>query len=109
MSVAIERIAPQPGRRIVAISDVHGSLSLLKALLHKVELKPDDLLILVGDLTEKGEKSLETLRFVMELRKTIEVHAVIGNVDATNLRLVADESPETQARFANFVAFRRDT
>ena len=48
MSVAIERIAPQPGRRIVAISDVHGSLSLLKALLHKVELKPDDLLILVA-------------------------------------------------------------
>ena len=109
MSVAIERIAPQPGRRIVAISDVHGSLSLLKALLHKVELKPDDLLILVGDLTEKGENSLGTLRFVMELRKTIEVHAVIGNVDATNLRLVADESPETQARFANFVAFRRDS
>lgn len=109
MSVAIERIAPQPGRRIVAISDVHGSLSLLKALLHKVELKPDDLLILVGDLTEKGENSLGTLRFVMELRKTIEVHAVIGNVDATNLRLVADELPETQARFANFVAFRRDS
>lgn len=109
MSVAIERIAPQSGRRIVAISDVHGSLSLLKALLHKVELKPDDLLILVGDLTEKGENSLGTLRFVMELRKTIEVHAVIGNVDATNLRLVADESPETQARFANFVAFRRDS
>ena len=109
MSVAIERIDPQPDRRIVAISDVHGSLSLLKALLHKVELKPDDLLLLVGDLTEKGEKSLETLRFVMELRKTIEVHAVIGNVDATNLRLVADDSPETQARFANFVTFRRDT
>ena len=108
MSVAIERIAPQPGRRIVAISDVHGNLSLLKALLHKVEPKPDDLLILVGDLTEKGENSLGTLRFVMELRKTIEVHAVIGNVDATNLRLVADELPETQARFANFVAFRRD-
>ena len=109
MSVAIERIAPQPGRRIIAISDVHGNLPLLKALLHKVTLKPDDLLIFVGDLTEKGENSLETLRFVMKLCENVELHAVIGNVDATNLLLVADESPETQARFANFVAFRRDT
>ena len=63
MSVAIDRIAPQPGRRIVAISDVHGSLSLLKALLHKVELKPDDLLILVGDLTERAKTASE--RFVL--------------------------------------------
>ena len=108
MSIVVERIAPQPGRRIVAISDVHGSLTLFKALLHKVELNPTDLLILVGDLTEKGENSLETLRFVMELRQNVELHAVIGNVDATNLRLVADESPETQARFANFVTFHRD-
>lgn len=109
MNVTIERIAPHPGRRIVAVSDIHGSLSLFKALLREVALRPDDLLILVGDLTEKGPQSLETLRFVMDLRQKVEVHAVIGNVDVTNLRLVADESPETQARFANFVAFRRDT
>ena len=42
------------GRRIIAVSDIHGDLSLLKALLEKIRYKPgDDLLFLVGDTVEK--------------------------------------------------------
>ena len=54
------------GRRIIAVSDIHGHLSLLKALLEKIRYKPgDDLLFLVGDTVEKGPDSLGTLRYVM--------------------------------------------
>ena len=50
------------GRRIIAVSDIHGHLSLLKALLEKIRYKPgDDLLFLVGDTVEKGPDSLGTL------------------------------------------------
>ena len=71
---------PQSGR-LLAVSDVHGNLPWLKGLLDKVGFTPDDALVLVGDLVEKGPDSLATLRYVMELSKTHTVHALCGNCD----------------------------
>ncbi len=44
--------------RVIVISDIHGELSLLKELLHKVNLKDEDYLIINGDLCEKGRDSI---------------------------------------------------
>ena len=71
---------PQSGR-LLAVSDVHGNLPWLKGLLDKVGFTPDDALVLVGDLVEKGPDSLATLRYVMELSQTHTVHALCGNCD----------------------------
>ena len=62
-------IRPQfaPGRRIIAVSDVHGNLDFFRGLMDQVGLNPSDILVLVGDLLEKGPDSLTTLRFIMEL------------------------------------------
>ena len=68
-------------RRILAISDVHGNLPYLQGLLEKARFTPDDVLILVGDLLEKGRQSLDTLRYVTVLSKTHTVYAVSGNCD----------------------------
>ena len=68
-------------RRILAVSDVHGNLPYLRGLLEKVGFCPDDVLILVGDLLEKGRQSLDTLRYVTALSKTHTVRAVSGNCD----------------------------
>ena len=76
-----KRLHMGPGRRIAAISDIHGKLDYLKGLLDKCELKPDDAIVLVGDLLEKGPDSLGTLRYVMELAKRREVYTVCGNCD----------------------------
>ena len=46
---SVIRPAIEPGRRVIAISDIHGNLSCLKGLLKQVRLTPDDVLILVGD------------------------------------------------------------
>ena len=70
-----------PERRILVISDVHGNLPYLRALLEKARFSPDDVLILAGDLLEKGRQSLDTLRFVTALAKTHTVLAVSGNCD----------------------------
>ena len=75
------RPAIEPGRRVIAVSDIHGSLSFLKGLLERVALTPDDVLILVGDLLEKGQDSLATLRYVMELQKQYTVYPLCGNCD----------------------------
>lgn len=71
----------EPGRRVVAVSDIHGNLPFLKGLLDAVRFSPADVLILVGDLLEKGRDSLATLRYVMELGRTHTVYPLCGNCD----------------------------
>ena len=71
----------EPGRRVLAVSDVHGNLPFLKGALDRVRFTPDDVLVIVGDLLEKGRDSLATLRYVMELRKTHTVYPLCGNCD----------------------------
>jgi len=68
-------------RRMICISDVHGNLPYLRGLLEKVRFSAEDILILVGDLVEKGPQSLDTLRYVVNLAKTHRVHMVSGNCD----------------------------
>lgn len=69
------------GRRVIAVSDIHGNLACLKGLLKKAGFCRDDVLVLVGDLLEKGRDSLATLRYVMELAEGGNVYAVKGNCD----------------------------
>lgn len=69
-------------RRIIVVSDIHGNLPYLRALLKKVEFSQNDELIVDGDFLEKGKYSLETLRFLMRLSERGNVHAVCGNCDS---------------------------
>lgn len=71
----------QPGTRVLAVSDIHGNLPFLQGLLEKVSFGKDDVLVLVGDLMEKGYRSLETLRYVMDLCKRYTVYPLCGNCD----------------------------
>lgn len=91
-----------PGRRVIAISDIHGNLSCLKGLLKKVGFSQDDVLILVGDLLEKGRDSLAVLRFVLELQKEYTVYPLCGNCDYID-RMFLDWEADENATF-----FKRD-
>ena len=77
--VRIIRPEIEPGRRVVAVSDVHGNLPFLKGILDKVRFTQSDVLVIVGDLLEKGEQSLATLRYVLALQKTHTVYTLSGN------------------------------
>lgn len=76
------------GRRVIAVSDVHGNLPFLKGLLAKIRFDREDILIILGDLLEKGTESLATLRYVMELSRTHTVYTLCGNCDKLLLDLV---------------------
>jgi serine/threonine protein phosphatase 1 len=56
--------------RILAISDVHGENQKLLNLLQKVEYNPAlDLLIICGDMIDRGMENLDTLTTCEELRR----------------------------------------
>lgn len=60
------------------ISDIHGKLDRLKRLIEIIELCDEDKLYIIGDLVDRGEKSIETIEFVMN-HPQIEV--IMGNHD----------------------------
>jgi len=61
--------------RTIAIGDVHGCADEFEELLKRLELKPDDRVIQVGDLVNRGPDSHR----VIELAREYQVEAIIGN------------------------------
>lgn len=86
-----------------AIGDVQGCFDELKALLREADCKPEDRLWFVGDLVNRGPKSLEVVRFVKQLGARAVV--VLGNHD---LHLVAQhegvERPRKDDTFHDVLA-----
>ncbi|MEH7392880.1 metallophosphoesterase [Bacillus sp. JJ1503] len=71
-----------PNRRAIIISDIHANLLLFKRLLEKVHYDKDDYLFINGDLCEKGENSLEIVRYVKKMtEQSSNVFVTKGNCD----------------------------
>ncbi len=77
----IERLTVPEGRRILVVSDIHGNLPYFKGVLARAGFSDRDELIVDGDFLEKGADSLGTLRFLMELCRRGNTHALLGNCD----------------------------
>lgn len=106
MKTIVQNVNINDKRRILAISDIHGNLKLLKQLLAKVNYTEDDILILIGDLIEKGTQNIETLQYIIELQQQREVYAVQGNCDIRWKEL--EEASEEIIGLKNIV-FRKNT
>jgi len=62
------------------IGDVEGCYDTLQALLKKIDFNEDrDQLFFLGDVVNRGNKSLETLRFIYSLKENANM--VLGNHD----------------------------
>lgn len=99
----IEKIQTEPGQRLLVVSDIHGHLDHLIQLLKKMEYDKNDILIIVGDLIDKGPESLRTVQYVMDLCRRHPVYVSMGNVDITRAQKILDDSPGAGERFTEYL------
>jgi serine/threonine protein phosphatase 1 len=62
-----------------AIGDVHGCLTALETLLRHLPLHPDDQLVFLGDLIDRGPNTRGVVELVLRLRRERPVQVIYGN------------------------------
>jgi len=96
MQTSVQRVQFPDNRRILMVSDIHGHASGLRALLEKACFDEQDVLVIVGDLLEKGPENLQAIRYVMELCSRYTVYPLMGNVDLWRLECLMSDDPAVQ-------------
>jgi len=94
-------------KRILVTSDIHGHTEHLRQALKKANFSENDILIIIGDLIEKGPDSLGTVRYVMDLYKRGNVIVLIGNVDNWRMQMIENISTDGADEFYNYLEFMR--
>lgn len=92
-----------PGKRILVTSDIHGNLKYFQNVLKKASFTKDDILIIVGDIIEKGPESLKTVRYIMDMKKSHTIICLIGNVDAWRLHMINDLNEKSASSFLDYL------
>ncbi len=77
----ILRPSMEGAKRIVVISDIHGYYDTFVELLEKISYSSEDVLVILGDMIEKGPNSLAVLRLIMHLTEEYPVFVLLGNHD----------------------------
>lgn len=91
----IIKISPPKNARIICISDIHGCYSAFEALLKKCGYdEGTDWLLILGDLTEKGNENIAVIRKAMELCKNPNVICIKGNNDTMCTRMAYFDNKE---------------
>ena len=86
-------------KRLFAIGDIHGCYDSLKELIeHKIQLKKNDTLILLGDYIDRGDKIKEVIDYILELQeKGYDIIPLMGNHEA--MLLDAYESEKNMSKW----------
>jgi len=65
--------AVDSGFNVWVIGDVHGYYNTLESLLKSLELKRDDVVVLLGDLIDRGPRSAHVVKYVRESDNTYTI------------------------------------
>lgn len=102
MQTKIHKLTLPDSKRILMISDIHGHATGFETLLKKAGFCKQDILIIVGDIVEKGPESLKALRMIMKLVQSGNTYALLGNVDLWRLEHLLSEEASVQQELLNY-------
>jgi serine/threonine protein phosphatase 1 len=96
---------------IYAIGDIHGQISMLRAMLdhlHTLPLNEDDTLLFLGDYIDRGEDSHAVIETLLALEKE-PVHTVFLRGNHEQLMLDARDSEPSTPGLEGFVTHSSET
>ena len=92
--IKIEKINENDYNKIFVISDLHGQYDLFLKLLGKINLKREDLLVIMGDICDRGEKSYEIYMKCMKMIKLgYNLKFILGNHEDMFLEDLENDYP----------------
>ena len=65
--------------RYIAITDIHGELGKLENLLSKINTKPDDIFVFMGDYIDRGPNSKGVIDRVIKQSETHKCIYLMGS------------------------------
>jgi serine/threonine protein phosphatase 1 len=77
--------------RTLVVGDIHGCYNELRQLLRKVQLAPEDCLVALGDIVDRGPDSVKVYNFLRNRPNTI---VLMGNHERKHLRQALSYSQE---------------
>jgi serine/threonine protein phosphatase 1 len=77
--------------RTIAIGDIHGCRAPFEQLLSALALRPEDTLVILGDVVDRGPDSRGVIELVMELRDRCQLVTILGNHEEMMLYVVENE------------------
>ena len=86
----VKRVPLPEGRRVFAVSDIHGGLTPLRQAMAQAGFSKDDILFVVGDYAERGLENLAVFREIMGLCQTHTVYPLMGNTDLSRLEWLSE-------------------
>ncbi len=92
-------------KNIVVYGDIHGCLDEFKMLRKKVDLKPNDIEVSVGDFLNKGPYSIETLHYLLEQN----ISCILGNNEVKIIKLYKRYLKEGKKYLETIKPHERDT
>lgn len=88
-----------PGRWI-AIGDIHGCATALQALIAEIAPQPDDTIVPLGDVIDRGPDSRAVIEQLLLLRDRCTLKPVMGNHEEMFLSVLrGDSSPQRWVQF----------
>ena len=77
--------------RYIAITDIHGELGKLESVLSKIDLRPDDIFVFMGDYIDRGKKSREVVDEIINLQNVCNCVYLIGSHEYAMLHADVDD------------------
>jgi serine/threonine protein phosphatase 1 len=74
--------------RTFAIGDIHGCLAALETLLAEIRLRPNDTLVVLGDVIDRGPNTRGVLDRLLRLQKECRLVPILGNHDQMLLQII---------------------